>query len=180
MVNLDYSSNAGLHVTVNLRAWIRFCLTGPFRVRVQGTLWRFFVKSLALGTATVVALAPMCISSPASAAIGVSATTPLQNGYAKNETFCNRHGTVTYRVMKKVVVITVDLHSLTPKKHYSLDWQNNNVRGYTIGAFKTTSTGAVATGSLRLFRDAELHGIGVLVYYLSGVNPKAILHFRPC
>lgn len=138
------------------------------------------MKSFALSSAAAVALLSMCISSPAGAASGASATTPLQNGYAKNETFCSSHGTVSYRVTKKVVTIAVDVHSLRPKKQYSLAWQNNNVRGYTIGVFETTSTGAVTTGSLRVFRDAETHGIGVMVYYLPGVNPKAILHFKPC
>lgn len=138
------------------------------------------MKRFVLSSVAAVALASVGIPSPAGAASGVSATTSLQNGYAKNETFCDGHGIVDYRVTKKTVTITVGLHSLTPKKQYSLAWQNNNVRGYTIGVFVTTSTGSVSTGTLRLFRDAEARGIGVVVYYLSGIDPQAILHFKPC
>ena len=138
------------------------------------------MKILARCITVVVAFATLCISSPAGATAGTSATTPLQNGYAKNEKFCDGNGTVTYRVTKQTVIVIVDLHSLIPKKQYALDWQNSKIRGYTIGTFETTSQGAVVIGSLRLFRDAETRGIGVMVYYLSGFNPKATLHFKPC
>ncbi len=94
--------------------------------------------------------------------------------------FCRTDGTVKYSVVKHTVTITANLHNLAKSKQYSLIWQNNSVRGYTVGAFETTSTGTVAPDSLRLFRAAETHGIGVMVYYLVGVNPKAILHFKPC
>ena len=138
------------------------------------------MKSFARCVTVVVACVNLCLSSPAGATGGTSATAQLQNGYAKYEKFCDSNGTVTYRVANQTVTVLVDLHSLIPKKQYALDWQNNKIRGYTIGTFKTTSTGAVVMGSLRLFRDAETHGIGVMVYYLSGFNPKATLRFKPC
>lgn len=125
-------------------------------------------------------LAALCVTSPASASTGASATTSVQNGYAGHEMFCGTAGTVTYSVAKRTVTVTADIHNLVKSKQYSLIWRNNSVRGYTIGAFETTSGGTVTPNSLRLFRSAETHGIGVIVYYLVGVNPKAILHFKPC
>ena len=110
---------------------------------------------------------------------GVSASTRVQGGYAKNESFCG--GTVQYRVSDKIATVTLNLVSLSPHREYSLDWMNNTVRGYTIGAFKTTSGGKVVSGSLRLFRPAETHGIRVNVYYITGgVNPTDIHHYGPC
>ncbi len=125
-------------------------------------------------------LVALYAASPASARTGISATTAVQNGYAEHEMFCGPDGTVTYSAAKRSVTITVNLHNLARKQKYSLIWRNNSVRGYTIGAFETTSAGTVAPDSLRLFRSAETHGIGVTIYYLVGVNPKATLHFVAC
>lgn len=137
-------------------------------------------EKFGLGIAALTALVVLGSALPAGASSGTSGKTQLQSGYSKDERFCSENGTIDYRVTHHTALVTVKLHSLVPKKQYSLDWQNNGVRGYTIGVFETASDGSVAPGSLRLFRPAETQGIGVMVYYLSGFDSEAVVRFKPC
>jgi len=109
-----------------------------------------------------------------------SAPIPVQSGYDAGEQFCGSVGVIQYVALKSRVELRLLLAAVKPNRQYSVDWQNNKVRGYTIGAFSTNGSGAVRRRSLRLFRPGEVRGIGVVIYYLVGNAPQGLERFKPC
>jgi hypothetical protein len=109
-----------------------------------------------------------------------SAPIATQSGYDASEQFCGTIGIIQYVAIKKRVELRIRLAAVKANRQYSVAWQNNAVRGYTIGVFSTTGSGAVRRGSLRLFRAGEVRGIGVPVYYLVGNAPHGLERFKPC
>jgi hypothetical protein len=109
-----------------------------------------------------------------------SAPIPVQSGYDVDEQFCGTFGVIQYEALKKRVELRLLLAPVKPNRQYSVDWQNNKVRGYTIGAFSTNGSGVVRRGSLRLFRPGEVRGIGVVIYSLVGNAPLGLERFKPC
>ncbi len=109
----------------------------------------------------------------------VSAPISVQSGYDGSEQFCGTIGVVQYVALKSHVKLAVHFTALRANRQYSIVWRNNEVRGYTIGAFSTTSSGSVRKGSLRLFRPG-VRGIGIEVYFLVGLAASGMKRFAPC
>jgi len=104
----------------------------------------------------------------------------VQSGYDKNEKFCGESGEILYEVNKNHVKLSLDLANLKSERQYQIDWRNNDVRGFAIGAFSTNNSGAIRDGSLKMFRAGEVRGIGILIYYLVGYDPAGLRRFNPC
>lgn len=109
-----------------------------------------------------------------------SAAIPVQSGYDGNEQFCGTLGKIQYVAIKQRVHLNLHLTAVKANRQYLIDWQNNDVRGYTVGVFSTDHSGAIRTGSLRLFRAGEVRGYGLRIYYLVGNVPSGVKHFEPC
>ncbi len=109
-----------------------------------------------------------------------SAPISVESGYDASERFCGTSGEIQYVALQKRVELQLTLTSEKPKRQYSVIWQNNKVRGYTIGVFLTDTSGAVRQGSLRLFRAGEVRGVGITIYYLVGNTPLGAQRFKPC
>jgi hypothetical protein len=109
-----------------------------------------------------------------------SAPIPVQSGYDASEQFCGTIGVIQYVALKERVELRLLLAAVKPNRQYSVDWRNNKVRGYTIGAFSTNGSGAARRGSLRLFRPGEVRGIGVMIYYQVGNAPSGVERFKSC
>lgn len=119
-------------------------------------------------------------SGAASLPVVTSAPIPVQSGFDGSEQFCGTIGVVQYVALKSHVKLRVHFTALRANRQYSIVWRNNAVRGYTIGAFSTTSSGSVRKGSLRLFRPGEVRGIGIEVYFLVGLVASGVERFAPC
>ena len=105
---------------------------------------------------------------------------PVQSGYDGNEEFCGTFGKIQYVAIKHQVHFNLKLAVLKENRQYLIDWQNNYVRGYTVGVFSTDHSGAIRRGSLKMFRAGEVRGIGVMIYYLNRFTPLGMQHFKPC
>ena len=110
----------------------------------------------------------------------ISAAIPVQSGYDGNEQFCGTLGKIQYVAIKHQVHFNLILAKLKANRQYSIVWQNNRVRGYTVGVFSTDNPGAIRKGSLRMFGPGEVRGIGVMIYYLNVYTPVGIQRFKPC
>jgi hypothetical protein len=109
-----------------------------------------------------------------------SAPTSVQSGYDASERFCGTTGEIQYVALRKQVEIRASLTAEKPNRQYSVIWQNNKVRGYTIGVFSTNASGEIRPGSLRLFRAGEVRGVGVMIYYRVGNTLLGAERFKPC
>ena len=105
---------------------------------------------------------------------------PVQSGYDGNEQFCGTLGKVQYVAIKHQVHFNLNLAAMKANRQYRIDWQNNYVRGCTVGVFSTDHSGAIRSGSLRMFRAGEIRGIGLMIYYLDLYTPLGMQHFKPC
>ena len=109
-----------------------------------------------------------------------SAPIPVQLGYDGNEQFCGTLGKIQYVAIKHEVHFNLRLAAVEANREYSIDWQNNSVRGYTVGVFLTDHSGAIRKGSLRMYRPGEVRGIGLMIYYLDRFTPVGTQHFKAC
>ena len=105
---------------------------------------------------------------------------PVQSGYDGNEQFCGTLGKIQYVAIKHQVHFNFNLFAVKANRQYLIDWQNNTVRGYTVGVFLTDHSGAIRKGSLRMYRPGEVRGIGLMIYYLNRFTPVGMQHFKPC
>jgi hypothetical protein len=133
----------------------------------------------------VAALTPAFSGSATATAMGsrpgvTSAPIPVQSGYDESEQFCGMMGVVQYVAIEKRVELRLRLAAVKANRQYSVAWQNNKVRVYTIGVFSSNGAGDVRRGSVRLFRPGEVRGIGVVIYYLVGDTSLGLERFRPC
>jgi hypothetical protein len=109
-----------------------------------------------------------------------SASIRVQSGFDSNERFCGALGDIQYLATGQQVALSLHLAELKADRQYSIAWQNNKVRGYTVGTFSTNDSGVVRAGSLRLFRAGEVRGIGVLIYNLVGSTSQNSIYFKAC
>ena len=100
--------------------------------------------------------------------------------YDGNEQFCGTLGKIQYVAIKHQVHFNFNLSAENANRQYLIDWQNNTVRGYTVGVFLTDHSGAIRKGSLRMYRAGEVRGIGLMIYYLDRFTPVGTQHFKPC
>ena len=124
----------------------------------------------ALFSASTKKLAPE-VSSPSIA---------VQSAFAHNEKFCGPIGKVRYTVSGGRVAIHLDIYPQRPKTQFSIDWINNNLRGYTVGTFTTNRAGDPIDSTVQLYRGGEVRGIEMDIYYLVGFAPTAIHRLYPC
>ena len=83
--------------------------------------------------------------------------------YRGSETFCLRpplSGTAKYAVHAGIPSFALDIHGFPPKTGIGLDWINNLVRGYMVGAFTTHASGSYI-GAARMFRLGEVRAITI-------------------
>jgi hypothetical protein len=148
----------------------------------NGTVKRISLCLLALVASSVTFGAWQAVSGAGASSLSAitSASVPVQSGYDVDEQFCGPLGEIHYVATKHDVKISLDLTAAKARRQYEIIWRNNNVRGYTIGAFSTTNTGVVQRGTLKLFRPGEVRGVGVRIYYLVGFNPAGVQNFKPC
>ena len=68
---------------------------------------------------------------------------------------------------------------LPANEDIAVNWLNNEVRGYVVANFSTSSTGLAEQSSLRLFRPGETRGAKLL---LTAGNPQStsIGVLQPC
>ena len=71
----------------------------------------------------------------------------------------------------------LDIHGLPPETGVGLDWINNTVRGYMVGAFTTSASGGYA-GAARMFRLGEVRAIAIKFERSTGAGLPGI--GRPC
>jgi hypothetical protein len=109
-----------------------------------------------------------------------SAPMPVQSGYDASEQFCGPLGEIRYVVEKKDFRLSLQLRAAKAHRQYEIIWRNNNVRGYTIGAFSTNDAGNVRPATLRMFRPGEVRGAGVRIYFMVGNYAKGVQNFKPC
>jgi hypothetical protein len=105
---------------------------------------------------------------------------PVQSGFDRSENFCGTTGTIRYSASEHQVQLGVRVSTLKPERQYLIDWLNNNVRGYSIGAFLTDRLGSVAKGSLKMYRAGEVRAEGLRIYYLVRNTPTGWQRFEPC
>jgi hypothetical protein len=109
-----------------------------------------------------------------------SASLPVQTGFNRNEQFCGALGTIQYLVAKNKFKLRLHLAALKADRQYEIVWRNNNVRGYTIGAFSTDASGGVRHVSLKIFRAGEVRAIGLRIDYLVKYEAEGVRSFKPC
>jgi hypothetical protein len=100
--------------------------------------------------------------------------------YRSGETFCLRSplsGTAQYSVHGGKVSFTLDMHGLPPKTSVGLDWINNPVRGYLVGAFTTGASGSY-DGVAQMFRAGEVRAIVIKFQRSDGTGLPGI--GKPC
>ena len=100
--------------------------------------------------------------------------------YRGTETFCLRSplsGTAQYSVDGGKVSFTLDMRGLPPKTSVGLDWINNPVRGYLVGAFTTGASGSF-DGVAQMFRVGEVRAIAIKFQRPDGAGLPGI--GKPC
>lgn len=117
----------------------------------------FFVgaTSLVVSTVSLSGCARITNTNTELLATVTSARIPVQLGYDGNEQFCGTLGKIQYVAIKHEVHFNLRLTAVKANREYSIDWQNNTVRGYTVGVFLTDHSGAIRKGSLRMYRPGE-------------------------
>jgi len=109
-----------------------------------------------------------------------SASLPVQSGFDHNEQFCGALGTIQYLVTKNKFKLRLHLAAAKATRQYEIVWRNNDVRGYTVGAFSTDASGDVRQASLKIFRPGEVRGVGLRIYYLVNYQAVGVRNFKPC
>jgi hypothetical protein len=100
--------------------------------------------------------------------------------YRGTETFCLRSplsGTARYSVHDGGVNLTLDVRGLPSKTGVGLDWINNPVRGYLVGAFTTGASGSY-NGAAQMFRAGEVRAIAIKFQRSDGTGLPGI--GKPC
>jgi hypothetical protein len=69
-------------------------------------------------------------------------------------------GTVRYSVHGGRASFIIDIHGLPPKTSIGLDWINNAVRGYLVGAFTTSAAGSYM-GTAETFRPGGVRAVAI-------------------
>ena len=140
----------------------------------------FCLIFLAVATVTLSGCVRTTRAGTSSSTAVASEPIPVQSGYDGNEQFCGTLGKVQFVAIKHQVHFNLNLAAMKANRQYRIDWQNNAVRGYTVGVFSTDHSGAIRSGSLRMFRAGEVRGIGLMIYYLDVYTPLGMQHFKPC
>ena len=102
------------------------------------------------------------------------------HAYRSTETFCLRaplSGTARYSVHAGRVSVALDIHGLPSKPGVGLDWINNPVRGYLVGAFTTGAAGSY-DGLAQMFRAGEVPAIAIKFQRSDGTSLPGI--GKPC
>lgn len=100
--------------------------------------------------------------------------------YRGTEHFCLQaplSGTARYSVRAGKVSFTLDIHGLPPNTGVGLDWINNPVRGYLVGAFTTGAAGSY-DGVAQTFRAGEVRAIAIKFQRSDGTGLPGI--GKPC
>jgi hypothetical protein len=100
--------------------------------------------------------------------------------YRGGETFCLRSplsGTARYSVHAGRASFTLDIHGLPPRTGVGVDWINNPVRGYLVGAFTTGAAGGYV-GAAQTFRPGEVRAVSIKFQRSDGTGLPGI--GRPC
>jgi len=100
--------------------------------------------------------------------------------YRGTEPFCLRSplsGTARYSVQAGRASFSLDIQGLPPKTDVGLDWVNNPVRGYLVGAFTTDAAGSYV-GTAQTFRPGEVRGIAIKFQRSDGTGLPGI--GKPC
>jgi len=100
--------------------------------------------------------------------------------YRGTETFCLRSplsGTARYSVRAGRASFALDIQGFPPKTDVGLDWINNPVRGYLVGAFTTDAAGSYV-GTAQTFRPGEVRGIAIKFQRSDGTGLPGI--GKPC
>ena len=100
--------------------------------------------------------------------------------YRGTETFCLHSplsGTARYSVHGGRVSFTLDIRGFPPKTGAGLDWINNPVRGYLVGAFTTDASGSYI-GAARTFRPGEVRATAIKFERPDGTGLPGI--GKPC
>jgi len=100
--------------------------------------------------------------------------------YRGTETFCLRSplsGTARYSVDRGRVSFTLDIRGFPSKTSVGLDWINNPVRGYLVGAFTTGASGSF-DGVAQMFRAGEVRAIAIKFQRPDGAGLPGI--GKPC
>ena len=103
------------------------------------------------------------LSARASYRPGVVDVSRSAHVYRGTETFCLRSplsGTARYSVRGSRASFVLDIHGFQPKTGIGLDWINNPVRGYLVGAFTTDAAGSYV-GAAQMFRPGEVRAIAI-------------------
>lgn len=141
---------------------------------------RLYLIILIASTVTLSGCARVTNTNTKLLATVTSAPIPVQSGYDGNEQFCGTLGKIQYVAIKHQVHFNFNLSAVKANRQYLIDWQNNTVRGYTVGVFLTDHSGAIRKGSLRMYRPGEVRGIGLMIYYLDRFTPVGTQHLKPC
>ena len=100
--------------------------------------------------------------------------------YRGGETFCLRaplSGTARYFVHAGRASFTLDIHGLPPTTGVGVDWINNPVRGYLVGAFTTDAAGGYV-GAAQTFRPGEVRAVAIKFQRSDGTGLPGI--GKPC
>ena len=100
--------------------------------------------------------------------------------YRGTETFCLSSplsGTARYSVRGGRASLTLDIRGLPSKTSVGLDWINNPVRGYLVGAFTTGASGGY-DGVADMFRAGEVRAVAIRFQRSDGTGLPGI--GKPC
>ena len=100
--------------------------------------------------------------------------------YRGTERFCLRSplsGTARYSIHAGRASFTLDIRGFPPKTGAGLDWINNPVRGYLVGAFTTDASGSYI-GAARTFRPGEVRATAIKFERPDGTGLPGI--GKPC
>jgi hypothetical protein len=115
----------------------------------------------------------------------VATTLPPEAGFRGLEDFCAGApltGHVLYDGTAGQVVpgiLTAAVGGLPPNSAVYVDWSNDHIRGYIVGAFKTDSAGTPIPSSVRMSRLAETRGVEMVLESVS-VPPTVFGRLEPC
>ena len=93
--------------------------------------------------------------------ISPAGSTSIQLGFGGTEAFCatsGLSGSVVYAPSGDMVTMTVDVAGLPPGAGVTINWLNNQIRGYEIAAVDADFSGRAQESTLRMFRPGESRG----------------------
>jgi hypothetical protein len=111
---------------------------------------------------------------------GIAYASRSAHVYRGAETFCMRSplsGTARYSIHAGRARFLMDIHGLPPKASVGLDWINNAVRGYMVGAFTTNAAGSYM-GTADTFRPGEVRAVAIRFERANGIGLPGI--GEPC